>query len=343
MNILQCDGGGTRGYGQAVFLEKYPTLYNNADLLTGVSAGAINTSALAFGLSATELKNFYLQKAPYIFTIRSASDLLSNNASKPSNRPDTAQKIAMLLRQEPFYLSVSDNSNYGDALLKRTFNEIFGDTKVKDLGKKIIIVAYSITQNKPVFFTNIDVKFKNILTISDVLLSDAVLCSMSAPFYFPRTNLHINPDPEAPDDILIDGGMVENSPYLEALHLAITQGSYRNCVCSLSTGQTKPNFSNLALTNGLGEILPLLDVAMNQYLHEDFLQMFANLANSSLFFYRLNFELLPEYSDLDNSTAEYFDWFKKTILQTINKDEAIINNFINRWNDPEGKGLENNV
>ena len=76
--ILALDGGGVRGALSVAFLERIEGLLrqrhgpnarlgDHFDLVGGTSTGAIIASALALGLTTAELKDFYLNLAPYAF------------------------------------------------------------------------------------------------------------------------------------------------------------------------------------------------------------------------------------------------------------------------------------
>jgi len=70
--ILSFDGGGVRGVISVVFLQKLEqdtglSLGKQADLLTGTSTGSIIAGALAVGMTAEEILNFYVHKSSAIF------------------------------------------------------------------------------------------------------------------------------------------------------------------------------------------------------------------------------------------------------------------------------------
>jgi patatin-like phospholipase/acyl hydrolase len=76
--ILALDGGGVRGVISIAFLERIEALFaehagapvrlaDRFDLVGGTSTGAIIATALALGLSASELKAMYFELAPRVF------------------------------------------------------------------------------------------------------------------------------------------------------------------------------------------------------------------------------------------------------------------------------------
>ena len=70
--ILSFDGGGIRGVISVVFLQKLQEatgmqLGEKADMLAGTSTGSIIAGALAVGMTAEEILDFYMQKSENIF------------------------------------------------------------------------------------------------------------------------------------------------------------------------------------------------------------------------------------------------------------------------------------
>lgn len=338
-SILVCDGGGTRAYLEAKFLDKISTLYTDTmkfDLMLGTSAGALVVSALAKGYTPSFLMQLLREKTPWIFTIRSAIDIGTNDASAPSNKPNLPQKLAMILNSEAFYQAVDVSSNYGDSLLKRLLDEHFGETLITELQKPIILTAYSLTQAKPIIFTNLDLVFDDIIVIKDVKVKDAVMCSMSAPFYFQPYTLQINPDTESQADKIIDGGLFTNSAVLLGLivNKLINTENKRTCLLSLSTGKNQKEYSPVI---GLSHALDCLDITMdtNTLLSNFYSKMLSTHSKHNFFFYRPEFTLTTEYADLDNSTAEYFDLLDQLVEARYNYDFYEIKEFVSRCEDIE--------
>jgi hypothetical protein len=78
--ILSLDGGGVRGVFEIAFLERIEAVLQEArgtdapvrlaeafDLIGGTSTGAVIGTALALGLSASEIRDFYFRLAPRVF------------------------------------------------------------------------------------------------------------------------------------------------------------------------------------------------------------------------------------------------------------------------------------
>jgi len=81
--ILSLDGGGSRGVMSVAFLERMETMLRERygageefrlsdyfDLIGGTSTGAVIATALALGMSAAEVKQFYLNLVPFVFRRR---------------------------------------------------------------------------------------------------------------------------------------------------------------------------------------------------------------------------------------------------------------------------------
>jgi len=136
LRIFSFAGGSTKGYGENRFMQKFihqwgipqADLWKYVDAFAGVSTGAILASSYSVGKTMNEVEPFYLEKAKRIFTIRTAAEVASgsHNANTDSNRPNTAQKIALIGLNDAFYASPYEDSNYGSNILHQTLIENFG-------------------------------------------------------------------------------------------------------------------------------------------------------------------------------------------------------------------------
>ena len=220
VRILSLDGGGTRIYSQAKFLEYFcndagiTDLGEYFDLIAGTSAGSICATAVANGMKPSDIVTFVKEKTPWVFTTRSILDMFSNNASYPSNKHTLLRKLYLgIIRSYPFYKSVSETSNYGDARLRRELTDIFGDRLLTSLKTSVLLTAYNYSEHNPVIFSNANVSsipelFRNVKIV------DAVMGSISAPIYFPSTQMKLSNNPKEPAyNIYLNGG----DPY-EACH-----------------------------------------------------------------------------------------------------------------------------
>jgi hypothetical protein len=243
VRVLSFDGGGMWGYYSNRWFSRFVNLWGISpddvwkyfDVIAGTSIGGIQALALAYGLRVDDLALFFTNDGPWIFTIRSALDvsLGSINASFPSNRPYTSQKIAILGQNDQFYRSVDPASNYGSSRLKRKLDETFGTNTLQDLKTNVLIPSYKSNTDTPVFFSNLNY---GELSGQNELISNVALTTSAAPLYLPPVTLGSN--------VYIDGGVVLNNPADFALKIGkmIKPTANRYCVLSIGTGLGKGGF-----------------------------------------------------------------------------------------------------
>ena len=188
-HILSLDGGGIRGYLTILLLEQlekeHPGFIEQIDLFAGTSTGSIIALALAYGKSPSEIRSLYESEGKKIF-----HDSLIDN-----------------IRDLGFALG----AKFGNKNLKSIMTSYFGDVKLEDLRKQVLIASFDLDHpptgpNKPrmwkaKFFHNFEGQG------SDGCLSvvDVALRSSAAPFYFPSYQGYV------------DGFVVANNPSMCAL------------------------------------------------------------------------------------------------------------------------------
>lgn len=360
IRVLSLSGGGARGYLSAVFLDLvFRTInipiYQLFDVICGASAGGIGALALADGKPIDEIKDFYTVHAPWIFTIRSATDV-GIDASVPSNRPSLAQKLYFLSQDdEAFYKSVSVNSNYGNARLKSVINSQFGTRTLQDLKTNVLITSMNDTTKKFIMNSNvIDANFSN----QSSLISDVALATSAAPIYLPP---HVVNQEE-----LIDGGVYQNSPARLGLSLGrrLKPLAKRACVMSIGTGLGDYGFDyelaatlanparasafyeefntlfqvnsattlSLPFENSIKKIFSLFDKASagaEESVHKGFSLEAEPIGLTNLYYYRFQVQLEKEReTELDNTTPEIFEYYKNTAQNKYAQDSEKIATFL---------------
>ena len=234
--LLAIDGGGLLGLIPAealIAIEQQldqltgaqKPLCERFDLIGGTSTGAILAAGLALGLSATQLRDFYLKFGNEIFT-----------------------KV---------WLGARFWHSYSDAPLANRLKEVLGESTTLGsplLRTKILIVTKNATLGNDWFFTN-NPNSKFFKNNRDLPLWQVVRASAAAPTYFPPQVI------EVPDDSgrkqtyeFIDGGVSSyNNPALQ-LFLEATipeygfgwpMGTDRLLLLSLGTG-----FNSVAIPSG---------------------------------------------------------------------------------------------
>lgn len=190
--IVSIDGGGVRGIFAAALLEKIhheaPEALARADLLAGTSTGGLIVLSLAYGMSPEEIVRLFEENGKRIFSgtfLGSIKDL--NGFVGPEYRFN---------------------------FLKGLLEERFGDTRLGDLERHVVIPAFSLDNlgpdGKPTggprswhprFLHNLP----HDETYHGERLVDVALRTSAAPMYFPTYQGHI------------DGGVVANNPSLAAV------------------------------------------------------------------------------------------------------------------------------
>jgi len=215
--ILSLDGGGIRGVLTASLLErleeKQPGFLTLVDLFAGTSTGGILALGLASGMTATEVRNLYINLGNIVF-----ADTLFDNVKDLGN-----------LR----------GAQYSTGPLKTELEKVFGERTLADLPKKVVISAFELDNQKtepgrrhwkPKFFHNYPGEDSD----GHEKIVDVALRTSAAPTYFPMYQRYI------------DGGVIANNPSLCALAQALepkTGGQKLSNVRMLAVGTGySPNF-----------------------------------------------------------------------------------------------------
>lgn len=368
LRILSLDGGGMRGYLSACWLDKFVQqwgvqgneLWKHFDVIAGTSVGGIQALGYANGMSPSELKVFFTEDGPWIFAIRTALDTVCNllkpdgglcTASEASNRPNTTQKIAMILNGETFYSTErnpnggvcsatcdTSNSNYGDLRLRKKLESIFGDNPISSLKTKTLITSYNVTTQTPVVFTNADlpgyVGFNQ-------KIRDVAIATSAAPTYLPSIGLSDNDDRTGAGEY-IDGGVYQNNPANLAFSLGkmLKPSAQKICLLSLGTGLGKYTFSqnspliapeSLSLVNPIQMLMDLLNISMtaSQEAVDFSFRQQSSYTLDNFYYYRFQYKF-PDGTDveLDNSTPEFTSMLKSKADQQFSDDIPNILSFI---------------
>ena len=202
--ILTIDGGGVRGILALKLLERLEAritspsydIRNSAnerparlldlfDMVAGTSTGAMIVGLLQIGYSPREILRKYRDLLPKIFKTKLHSGLSQLFGTKYSQRH-----------------------------LKRLNQEQFGDTRLWQLPKDIMIVARDMVRSESTFFTAFKLSHSDQIggphqvygTFKTLRLRDAVMASLSAPTLFPSYGR------------FVDGGVGSfNNPCLQAV------------------------------------------------------------------------------------------------------------------------------
>ncbi len=208
--ILALDGGGVRGLVTAIILESlenklqkyepHKTLTDYFDVIAGTSTGSLIACALAKGLNASEIKDFYIHNSQNIF-------------------PPSRILVHSLLN---WIRLGSSQPIYSDEGLRMVLKYIFGNTKFGELTKPTIVTSYDTYNRQAVVFKNTKIAHE------DIPVWEICRASSAAPIGFPGYEMKhpafledwqskgyaIPPKSGIP---LIDGGVFANNPALCAI------------------------------------------------------------------------------------------------------------------------------
>ncbi len=296
--ILSIDGGGIRGIYPAHILQCIEerlgvSLYESFDMIAGTSTGSIIAAAVASKIQAKEIVNLYKEHGKDIFTKKCCFPFIP-----------------------PFL-----DSFYDSTFLNRVLKKSFGETRLGEISKPLILPATNIADGivhvlKSAYSTDFT-------RDNSVLLKDAVLSSCSAPVYFSPHKLN--------EYVLSDGGLWANNPSLVAVidaqkRLGISQSNIR--VLSIGTGHSKTLYgTNINKRWGL----------FNGWKHKEFISLILSLQSQSTHNYlslllkkeqllRLDFDSDKPLSLDDHSKMD--DWISKADV-TFTYNASNIRDFFN--------------
>lgn len=190
-------------------------IVDHFDLIAGTSTGGIIALALAHGLSPRDIVNFYVKHGPNIF--------------KPSKR---------FLKK---YLS----NKFSPEPLAKALQECFGDKRIADLKKRVVIPSYSLTADD--VYVICTPHHERLANDYKVALWKVALATSSAPTYFPSCT-------EIGNARLIDDGVWANNPSMVALAEArgrLNIPIENIAICSLGTTDEVSERSHSLTSGGL--------------------------------------------------------------------------------------------
>jgi len=187
--VLSLDGGGIRGLITAILLERmeeaHPRFLSYVDLFAGTSTGGLLALGLASGMAPKEIRSLYEEMGKQVFSNSFLDDVLD---------------LGSLIGAE-----------YGIGPLKRALEHRFGDMRLGDLPKKVLVSSFDLDNCpqdknrlrtwKAKFFHN----YPGLDSDGDQKVVDVALRTSNAPTYFPIYQGYV------------DGGVVANNPSVCAM------------------------------------------------------------------------------------------------------------------------------
>lgn len=186
--ILSIDGGGIKGVFSAAVLANLEEdlgikIQDHFDLISGTSTGGIIALGLGLGLSPKEILEFYIKFGNQIFPEKRFSGLKNLYSRKYPRSP-----------------------------LESALRNCFGESKLGESTKRLIIPSYSLS-NQDVFYfrTSHCEHLKRDFKIGVV---EIALATSAAPTFFPVYD-------GLDGNRLVDGGILANNPIMVAITEAI--------------------------------------------------------------------------------------------------------------------------
>ncbi len=209
LQILALDGGGIKGLFSAAVLAKIEekhqvNIVDHFDLITGTSTGGLIAIGLGLGLRPREMVQFYINQGSRIF----------------SNRLGWRSLLHWVHRKYP-----------QKRLAKALANpDAFGDKKLGESRKRLVIPSYNIGQDKVrVFKTPHHARLK---TDWQIPAWKVALATTAAPTFFPACT-------EIETHRLVDGGVWANNPSVIGIAEAVGMlGATLDQIRVLSLGTT---------------------------------------------------------------------------------------------------------
>lgn len=221
--VLAVDGGGIRGIIPALVLAEIEIrtkrpISDLFDLVAGTSTGGI----IALGLvkpgadgkvekSAADIVNIYRQTGTKIF-------------------PQTFL--------QGLHVGLVRGAKYAAAGLESVVKDQFGDIRLKDALKPVLIPSHDIGQQKPKFFKSEKAKLS---PADDFAMRDVVRATTAAPTFFQPTK--IQPADASSSYGLVDGGIDAGNPAMCAYAEALKMGRAADGVLMVSLGTGEQGWS----------------------------------------------------------------------------------------------------
>lgn len=247
VRILSLSGGGIRGYLSArviAELERAKPFLDSVDLYAGTSTGAIIAAYCASGLmkSPDDLVGFYRHEGPKIFKRTTQQSILS------------------------FFGLYS--SRYNPGYLEEVLRKIFGDMRLGELKKRVLIPAVDLGSTDRPYQAKYFDNFKGNSTDLDLSVVDVLLASTAAPTYFYSHKIKFNNG--FGDREYVDGGLACNHPAVSSICAALDDLGFGAEISQvyclhIATGYYPKNALGWRKRGVFGWLQDAIDLATEQY------------------------------------------------------------------------------
>ncbi len=296
--ILELDGGGIRGLFSIIELAVLEEIINHSankdssspylyirdlfDVGTGTSTGSILTAGLfsTRNYSATDVAKLYARYGYKIF-------------DEHKRRVSPGLDIGLTY------------ATYGNEGLRGLLTDHFGNSLLQDVHKPIYIVAMNESKQEAAIFSSTGL-FDDQDELHKTPLVTAVLCSSSAPTFFPAVETLTN----GGTYLMSDGGTVANNPAnLVYKQEKINYGGPFE-IYSFGTGIV-PSLHTRAADTGAGSVATILNntlTAAEKLAYRECISEINAVSSQLRYFARINPKLEMGMDKLDDTTEVYRDY-----------------------------------
>lgn len=338
IRIAIYQGGGTRGLLSWKFSELvFPgwgidteAIWKSFDVIAGTSSGGLQAAAYSYGVTFSIVGEFFKDVANRIFTSRSAP--IGCDTDNDSNKLNLAQKVALILLNEPLYESPCLTSNFGHNILYQYIDAIFEDIKLSDLKTNTVIPVYQENLKKPVLFSNVDAP--PLYVGLNEKVADVCKATSAAPIYLPPYSFGGN--------IYSDAGTGLNNVARSALNLARWKkpDANRACIAIFGTGLGEYGFHGSPTTeveSALSRYNNLFSIGstIGQEIITQDLLFEQNFTVNGLQTHVYNFQPILDVlrdTELDSSDNDFDNYIESVAASTKAADQAAIDDFGGRLN-----------
>ena len=289
--VLAIDGGGIRGIIPALILQEIESRTQRSisdlfDMVAGTSTGGIIALGVALpgdggrpAKSALDIVGLYEREGANIFP----GSLL-----------------------ESLHIANVLGAKYKADGLEATLERYFGDARLKDALKPVVVPSYDIEKQMPIFFKSAKARVD---PSYDFLMRQVARATSAAPTYFPPERI------DTADPLqyyaLIDGGVIANNPAMCAYAEAIKMGKVDGAgvlMVSLGTGELRHPI-HYKDAGGWGQLewaRPVLDIALQgSSATVDYqLQQLLATEGTNQSYYRFQLALTQDATEMDDARPE---------------------------------------
>jgi patatin-like phospholipase/acyl hydrolase len=286
--VLAIDGGGIRGIIPALILvaieeRTHRSISDLFDMLAGTSTGGI----IALGLTKPNADGK---------PDKSARDIVGLYETQGGSIFPHSLRAAL-------HLEALAGSRYPADGIETTLQRYFGDVRLKDALKPVLVPSYDIEKQVPIFFKSEKAKAS---ADYDFPMRQVARATSAAPTYFPPEKI------DTADPLqyyaLIDGGVIANNPAMCAYAEAIKMGRAGDGVLmvSIGTGELRHplKYADATRWGQLEWAQPVLDVALQGSSETvDYeLQQLLDPGGPEQSYYRFQLSLTQDAQEMDNAS-----------------------------------------